>query len=97
MRGSSTAAPARSRLAGTSQRLSGPAGRAAAATETSPHQAVIGGGVQVALAAQGDCRVALRIEVDEQRLGACRGGAGGDVDGGRRLADAALLVGCDSQ
>ena len=35
IRGSSTEAPARSRLAGTSQRLSGPAGRAASATETS--------------------------------------------------------------
>src|SRR4029453_3424749 len=35
-RGSSTAAPARSRWAGTIHRLSGPAGRAASATETSP-------------------------------------------------------------
>ena len=31
-------------------------------------QAVVGGGVQVAVAAQRDGRVALRIEVDEQRL-----------------------------
>ena len=37
--------------------------------------------------------VALRIEIDEQHLGAGLGEAGGDVDGGGRLADAALLVG----
>ncbi len=36
IRGSSTDAPARSRLAGTIHRLSGPAGRAAAATDVSP-------------------------------------------------------------
>ena len=55
-------------------------------------QAVVGGRVHVAVAAQRDGRVALRVEVDEQRLGAGRGDAGGDVDRGRRLADSALLV-----
>ena len=55
-------------------------------------QAVVGGGMHVSLAAQRDGRVALGIEVDEQRLGAARGYAGGDVDRGRRLADTALLV-----
>ena len=40
----------------------------------------------------GDGRVALRIEVDEQGLRARRGDAGGEVDGGGRLPDSALLV-----
>ena len=37
--------------------------------------------------------VALRVEVDHQHALADLGQAGGQVDGGRRLADAALLVG----
>ena len=37
-------------------------------------------------------RVALRVEIDEQDASAESGQAGGEVDGGRRLADAALLV-----
>ena len=48
--------------------------------------------MHVALAAEGDGGVALGIEVDQQGLGAGGGDAGGDVDRGRRLADAALLV-----
>ena len=55
-------------------------------------QAVVGGGVGVAVAAQRDGGVALGVEVDEQGLGARRGDAGGEVDRGGRLADAALLV-----
>jgi hypothetical protein len=55
-------------------------------------QAVVGGGVQVLSGADGGGRVSLRIEVDEERLIPVRGRAGGEVDGGRRLADAALLV-----
>ena len=38
-------------------------------------------------------RVALRIEVDEQHAPLRRGEARREIDGGRRLADAALLVG----
>ncbi len=56
-------------------------------------QAVVGGGAKLAPQTQGDGRVALRVEVAEQHLGALGRGAGGEVDGGRRLADAALLVG----
>ena len=37
-------------------------------------------------------RVRLRIEVDHERALAGLGEAGGEVDGGRRLADAAFLV-----
>src|SRR4029077_16117808 len=51
-------------------------------------QAVVGGGRQVTAATQRDGPVAWRIEVDEQGLLAFRGGAGGEVDGARRLADA---------
>jgi hypothetical protein len=48
--------------------------------------------VHIAFAAEGDGGVALGIEVDQQGLGARGGDAGGDVDRGRRLADAALLI-----
>ena len=37
--------------------------------------------------------VGLRVEIDEQRLPAPHGQRGGEVHGGRRLADAALLIG----
>ena len=37
-------------------------------------------------------RVRLRVEIDEQHALARLGEAGADVDGGRRLPDAALLV-----
>jgi hypothetical protein len=41
--------------------------------------------------------IALRIEIDDEDLPAGRGERGADVDGGRRLADAALLVShCDT-
>ena len=39
-----------------------------------------------------DGRVALRVEVDEQRAAARLGDAGGEVDGGRGLPHAALLI-----
>ena len=42
--------------------------------------------------AEADGGVALRVDVDEQRLVAGLGDAGGDVDGGGGLADPALLV-----
>jgi spoIIIJ-associated protein len=48
--------------------------------------------VQVPTSAEGHRRVALRIEVDEQRLAPLRRRAGGQVDGGGRLSDPALLV-----
>jgi hypothetical protein len=37
--------------------------------------------------------VALRVEVDDQHAQSVLGQSGGHVDGGRRLADPALLVG----
>ena len=40
-----------------------------------------------------DAAVGLRVEIDEQRLAAAHRQRGGEVDGGRGLADAALLVG----
>ena len=46
----------------------------------------------VRAAAEARGRVRLRVEVDEQAALAGLGEAGGEVDGGRRLADAALLV-----
>ena len=49
--------------------------------------------MRVAVAAEGGRRIALRIEVDEQGLGAALGDAGGKVDRGGRLPDPALLVG----
>ncbi len=49
--------------------------------------------MQVAFAAEGDRRVALRIEIDEERLRAGGSDAGSDVDRRRCLADAALLIG----
>ena len=55
-------------------------------------QAVVGRGVHLLVGAQGDGRVALRVEVDEQGLLAVAGRAGGEVDRGGRLADAALLI-----
>ena len=48
--------------------------------------------MRVAIAAERDGGVALGVEVDQQRLRAGGGDAGGQVDRGRRLADAALLV-----
>ena len=64
-------------MAGTSQRLSGPGGPGRGGDLGVAGQAVVGGRVQVAVAAQGDGRVALGVEVDEQRLLAFGGGAGG--------------------
>jgi len=49
-------------------------------------------GMGVAVAAKRHRGVALRVEIDEQRLRAGGGYTGGQVDCGRRLADAALLV-----
>ena len=46
----------------------------------------------VARDAEPDGRVALRVDVDDQRLVAGRRDAGGDVDGGGGLPDPALLV-----
>ena len=46
----------------------------------------------VRLLAQTGRGVRLRVEIDEQRPLARLGEAGGEIDGGRRLADAALLV-----
>ena len=48
--------------------------------------------MQVPAPTEGDGGVALGIEVDEEGLLPPGGGAGGDVDGGRRLPDTALLV-----
>ena len=53
---------------------------------------VVRGGALGALAEPGG-RVGLRVEIDDERAGARLGEAGGEVHGGRRLADAALLVG----
>ncbi len=92
IRGSSTAAPARSRLAGTSQRLSGPGRAGGLGDRDVAGQAVVGGGVHFAAATKRHGRVALGVEVDQQRLRAARGDAGGNVDRGRRLADATLLI-----
>ncbi len=47
----------------------------------------------VAAEAEGDRRVALRVEVDGKRLAAELGDAGAEVDGGRGLPHPALLVG----
>ena len=55
-------------------------------------QHVVDAGPTGPVDAEPDGRVGLRIDVDEQRLVARLGDAGGDVDGGRRLPDAALLV-----
>ena len=40
-----------------------------------------------------DAAVGLRVEIDEQRLASAHGQRGGEVDGGRGLADAAFLIG----
>ena len=49
-------------------------------------------GIDVLRRPEADRRVGLRVDVDEQRRVAGLGDARGDVDGGRGLADAALLV-----
>jgi hypothetical protein len=50
------------------------------------------GRVPVGTATEARRRVRLRVEVDEQAPFARLGEARGEVDGGRRLADAALLI-----
>jgi hypothetical protein len=44
------------------------------------------------LLSKAGCRIALRIEIDEERALACAGEARGEVDRRRRLADAAFLI-----
>ena len=50
--------------------MSGPAGRAASATDVLADEAVVGGRAGLAIAAEGDRGVALLVEVDEQHLAA---------------------------
>ena len=45
------------------------------------------------LDAQSAGGVALRVNVNDQRLSACLGQTGGDIDRSRGLADPALLIG----
>ena len=57
------------------------------------HEQVVDRAVQLVRAdAQTDGRGALRVEVDDQHLAAVLGQRGAQVDRGRRLADATLLV-----
>ena len=57
-------------------------------------QHVVGrGGAALAVDAEAGRGVALRIEVDDQHVLADRGERGAEIDRGRGLADAALLVG----
>jgi hypothetical protein len=55
-------------------------------------EAVVGGGMKIPIGPQRHRRVALRVEVDEEGLIALSGSARGQVDGGGRLPDPALLV-----
>ena len=62
---------------------------------TLAHEGVIarGGAARLAVDAQARRRIALRIEIDQQDLLADGGERGAQIDGCRRFADAALLVG----
>ncbi len=85
-------APASPGPAGIARRpATGVATRASAARSLA-RQHLIDAGRAGPIDPETDGRVGLRVDVDEQRLVARLGDAGGDVDGGRRLADAALLV-----
>lgn len=55
-----------------------------------------GRGTGTVLDAERGARIALRIEVDDEHLQPLQRQRCGEVDGGRRLADAALLV-CDGE
>ena len=69
-----------------------PVVRTASARGDVAGQHLIEPGALVAGEAEADRGVALRVGVDQQRLVARLGDAGGDVDGRGGLADAALLV-----
>ena len=93
-RGSSTLAPARSGVEGTAPEALDP-GRAHGVGDrhvaAEARRRLLGSRSLASPSA--DRGVALRVDVDEQRVVAGLRDAGRDVDGGRRLADPALLVG----
>ena len=58
------------------------------------HEDLVGAGaVGIAEEAEAAGGVGLGVAVDQQSWGAMRGERGGEIDGGGRLADSALLVG----
>ena len=86
--------PTRSEFAGTIDRPGTLVGTAASSSVACAGQHVEG---RARRASGGNAEagrgVALRIEIDHQHLLADRGERRAEIDGGRRLADAALLVG----
>ena len=91
---SSTSAPARSGVAGSTSRcLNWTLRMMASAIGRVADQDVVDGRRRlVRLDADAARRVALGVAVDEERPLFGGGEAGGEIDGGRRLSDAALLV-----
>ena len=85
-------APARSGLAGMTDSPSIELGAIASAASASPVEDVVDARAQVLGEAEADGRVGLGVDVDEERRVAGLRDAGGDVDRGRRLPHAALLV-----
>ena len=96
MRGSSTLAPARSGVEGTTSSPSMPLGSAAAVSVRSPAEAVVDVGPAVLRQPKCNRGVALRVEVDQQRRVAGVRDAGAEVDRGGGLAHPALLI-CDCE
>ena len=84
-RGSSIVAPARSGVEASSDRRSTPVARTASSAVDVAAQDVVEADALLAVGAEADGGVALRIDVDEQRLVAGLGDARGDVDRGGGL------------
>ena len=96
MSASSSSAPDRSTVAGTSDRPGMRVGTMASASLACAGQHLIGGELAVlAVDAQAGGGIALRVDVDHQGRLAHRGQGGAQIDGGGGLTDPAFLIGDD--